>query len=74
MLGKDFPPSDDLINELNKFTCLLYGDKTSKDVNDVDMNCLNQGNAQTMRCLQLTIAFSNMSTEQTFKQHHSVSA
>ena len=28
-LGRDFPPSEDLVNELNKFTCLLYGDKAS---------------------------------------------
>ena len=36
------------------------------------MNFLNRGNVQTMRCLQLAIALSNISTEQTFKQHHGV--
>ena len=28
-LGRDFPPSEDLVHELNKFTCLLYGDRAS---------------------------------------------
>ena len=28
-LGRDFPPSDDLVHELNKFTCLLCDDKAS---------------------------------------------
>ena len=35
---------------------------------NVDMNFLNRGNVQTMRCLQLAIALPNISTEQTFKQ------
>ena len=34
MLGKDFPPSNELVNKLNKFTCLLYADNVSKTVDD----------------------------------------
>ena len=71
-LGRDFPPSDDLVNELNKFACLMYGDKTSTNVNECRYELLNRRNVQTMRCLQLVIALSNISTEQTFKQHHGV--
>ena len=33
-LRRDFPPSEELINDLNKFGCLLYGDKTSRNVNE----------------------------------------
>ena len=32
-LGSTFSPSDDLVAQLNKFVCLMYGDKTSENVN-----------------------------------------
>lgn len=33
LLGQTFPPSTELIAQLNKFVCLLYGDKDSDNVN-----------------------------------------
>eukprot|EP00794_Sanderia_malayensis_P012433 gene12433-13718_t len=33
-LGRSFPPPDRLINELNKYVCLLYGDVVSGDVDE----------------------------------------
>lgn len=32
-LGHTFPPSDELVGELNQFTCLLYWNKSSSNVN-----------------------------------------
>ena len=43
MLGRDFPPSEDLINKLNKFTCLLYGDKTSTNADDCRYSLFKSG-------------------------------
>lgn len=34
VLGSSFPPSDDLVSALNKFTCLLYGDSRSTNVDE----------------------------------------
>ena len=34
MLGNSFPPSQILVNQLNKFVCLLYGDKKSATSNE----------------------------------------
>jgi hypothetical protein len=34
LLGSSFPPSQDLVSELNKFTCLLYGEATSTNVDE----------------------------------------
>ena len=33
-LGSTFPPSDELVEQLNRFVCLMYGDKTSENVNE----------------------------------------
>ena len=42
MLGREIPPSD-LVNELNKFTCLMYGDKTSTNVDDCRYSLFKSG-------------------------------
>ena len=42
-LGKDFPPSEDLVDELNKFACLMYGDKTSTNVNECRYELFKSG-------------------------------
>ena len=34
LLGSSFPLSDNLARQLEKFTCLLYGDKSSSSVNE----------------------------------------
>ena len=34
LLGSCFPPSNDLVRVLNEFTCLLYGDSKSKNVDE----------------------------------------
>ncbi|CAB3984025.1 Hypothetical predicted protein [Paramuricea clavata] len=68
-LGKhlDFPPGEELINGLNKFTCRLYGDKESTTVDNFD-NGWNLANgelaivwmthpsAPQYRCLSVLIA------------------
>ena len=43
MLGKDFPPGEELINGLNKFTCQLYGDKVSTNVDDCRYKLFSSG-------------------------------
>ena len=43
MLGSTFPPSDDLVSELNKFTCLLYGDRTSSNVDECRYSMFKSG-------------------------------
>ena len=42
-LGHTFPPSDELVSELNQFTCLLYGDKSSSNVNVCRHNLFKSG-------------------------------
>ena len=42
-LGRDFPPSEDLVDELNKFTCLMYGDKTLTNVNECRYELFKSG-------------------------------
>jgi hypothetical protein len=39
----EFAPSDDMIAKLNKFVCLMYGDKTSEDVNKCRFALFKQG-------------------------------
>ena len=34
LLGSSFPPSDELVSALNTFTCLLYGDSSSTNVDE----------------------------------------
>lgn len=34
LLGYNFPPANVLVRDLNKFTCLLYGDNTSKNADE----------------------------------------
>ena len=43
MLGRDFPPREELINGLNKFTCQLHRDKESKTVDDCRYTLFSSG-------------------------------
>ena len=43
MIGRDFPPREELINALNQFTCLLYGDKESATVDDCRYTLFSSG-------------------------------
>lgn len=43
MLGSTFPPSDRLVSQLNQFVCLLYGDKTSANVNECRYSLFRKG-------------------------------
>jgi hypothetical protein len=43
MLGRDFPPGEELINGLNKFTCRLYGDKESTTVDNCRYTLFSSG-------------------------------
>ena len=42
-LGRDFPPSEDRVDELNKFACLRYGDKASTNVNECRYELFKSG-------------------------------
>ena len=43
MLGRDFPPGEELINGLNKFTCQLYGGKESTTVDNCRYTLFSSG-------------------------------
>ncbi|XP_046856604.1 uncharacterized protein LOC124449684 [Xenia sp. Carnegie-2017] len=42
-LGSAFPPSEELVFQLNRFVCLLYGDKDSEDVNKCRLSLFKAG-------------------------------
>lgn len=42
-LGSTFPPSEDLVRQLNKFVCLVYGDKASENANKCRFTLFKSG-------------------------------
>lgn len=42
-LGNAFPPSEELVLQLNRFVCLLYGDKNSENVNKCRFSLFKSG-------------------------------
>ena len=42
-LENAFPPSEELVLQLNRFVCLLYGDKNSKNVNKCRFSLFKSG-------------------------------